>query len=73
MTVRRYASLTDADRHDAEYWQPRPAAETASCWCEHSHSSSGGSPDGFPMNPDFVDLLRAFCAAIAPRRRITRA
>ena len=38
ITIRRYASPRDADRHDLQFWMQ-------------------------PMNPDFVDLLRAFVAA----------
>ncbi len=62
ITVKRYASAAEADRHDLEYWMQMPDAERVlQVW--RLSQDLGGCAAASPMNPDFADLLRAFVTA----------
>jgi hypothetical protein len=59
MTVRRFASAAEADRADRAYWRQIPeSARALEAWrlSQQLWQLTGERP----MNPDFVDLLRAF-------------
>ena len=62
ITVRRFASAAEADRHDLEFWLQIPEA-SASFTRGGSARNCGGSAATGLMNPDFTDLLKAFVAA----------
>jgi hypothetical protein len=58
--VRRFASAAEADRHDLEFWRQMPDVERMlHAW----RLNLAQLPSAPPMNPDFIDLLRAFNAA----------
>jgi hypothetical protein len=62
ITARRFPSNTEADRDDAEFWRRIPAHERVLLAWKLS-VEQWELLGRAPMNPDFVDLLRAFAAA----------
>lgn len=62
MTVQRFASSAEADRHDLAYWQAIPAEDRIELVWQLSLEQWRSQPANH-TNPDVTGLSRAFIAA----------